>query len=142
MFCMMEVKLTLGQEVKKRRKRAGWTQEQLGELIGKTRETVSQIERDRRHDLQDDTFAGLEQHLGISRQDAMERLGRLPDTETVETIATLFEIVAIKDRAERRRAWYALSPALRQAILLLGSDNAIELGEQLAEAHQQSNPDP
>src|SRR4051812_28504609 len=103
MLGMMEARLTLGEEVFARRKRAGLTQEQLGALIGKSRETVSQIERNERHDLKDDTLDGLEKHLGISKEYAIQLLRQLEPISQEESIATLFEIVAIKDRTERRR---------------------------------------
>lgn len=74
----MDLKQHVGMQVRAARKKRGLTQERLGEMVGKTAESISNIERG--HVLPPlDTLQGLAQHLDVPMGFFFEDLDRPRD---------------------------------------------------------------
>jgi transcriptional regulator with XRE-family HTH domain len=127
---MTDVKTTLAAEVRRCRKRAGLSQEELAERIGITREAISQIERGKTKRPTDDVLIGFEQTLGLSRTYAYHLMGAVPGSNDVEPSVLLQQIAALPDHEARMEAWDTLPENLRLALYQHADDIALALRQQ------------
>lgn len=120
-----------GDEVKRLRTQAGMTQDEVAERLHVTRVTVSQIERGLIRRPSDSVLTGLERVLGLSRRNALALIAgdMTPDNDDVTT--QFYRIAAIADRAARRRAWFELPLAFRQALVQFAQDTLLDAALRL-----------
>ena len=124
-------KLSFGAEVRRLRRAAGLTQDELAERIDVTRSTISQIENGRNRRPSDGVLIGLERSIGLSRLRALGLIAGDMAPEDDDLTTQFYRIAAIQDPAERRRAWYQLPVAFRQALVQYAQDTLLDVALRL-----------
>lgn len=128
----------LGDEVRRLRKVARLSQEELAERVGlKSREAISRIERGCTIRPEDETLYGFEEHIGLTRQRALELIGSVPFVDQDELGALLQQIAALPNHPARMREWARLTLPLRRALLQYSQDVMHETEQRLQEASAQ-----
>ncbi len=141
MHIMQEERLTLGEEIRARRKRAGLSQEQLSERLGISREAVSQIERGETRRPSDDILDRLETVLGLSRMQAYLLMGNVNTTDHHDPGVALVQIAALGTHEERLRAFVQLPEYLQRAVMVLMHDLFQDTARRLQASIEPNHPD-
>lgn len=113
---------TFGEELRRYRRRGDFTQEQLAEKLGITREAVSQMERGEIKRPNNDVLKKLEDILGLSRLRAYQLIGEVLEVNQADPSLLLQQIAALPSHEDRMVAWKELPQPLREAVTVLMKD--------------------
>ena len=119
-----------GAEVKRLRRQAGLTQEQLAERIGISREAVGDIERGETKQPSDDVLDALGAHIHLSRERAFELMGKIPGVNPGEIERIVRRAAQETDPATLLGLWRSLSPEDRTALRRLVAADLVGDSEQ------------
>lgn len=122
---------TFGEELRRYRKQSDFTQEQLAEKLGITREAISQMERGEIKRPNNNVLKKLEDILGFSRLRAYQLIGEVLEVNQADPSLLLQQIAALPSHEDRMIAWRKLPQPLREAITVLMKDLLQESALQL-----------
>jgi transcriptional regulator with XRE-family HTH domain len=120
----------LGIEVRRLRRQAGLTQEQLAEKIGISREALGDIERGDTRQPSDDILDALVEHISLTRQRAFELMGKIPGVDPGDVERVIMRAATETDPSVLLELWRSLPAEHRLAIRRLMAVGLVEGNEQ------------
>lgn len=126
-----------GNEVRRLRKAAALSQEELGARIGISREAVGDIERGETEQPGDDVLDKLEQHIKLSRQHAFELMQKVPSVDRSDVEAVISRAADEKDPDALRAYWRSLPVRVRAGIRNMLAADLVGGGEQERAANEE-----
>lgn len=128
---LMEVKVTpLGEEVRRRRRDRNMSQEDLAEMLGITREGVSQIERGETKRPTNDVQEKMVDALDLSRAQISYLLGEGPPPSQLDLGLEIDRIAALPTPRERAEALRRLPPSVHTVLESLALERVREMFDE------------